>query len=117
MNLNTIRLEGKLETDEFFHLADEQGILVMARLVLLRPLGALEGLDPGGPDHRHRLAARADAAPAPPSQPAGLAQRQRQSSARRCGARLSAGRIRDPLAQSVLSSASATPTTVPATAA
>jgi exo-1,4-beta-D-glucosaminidase len=29
MNLNTIRLEGKLETDEFFHLADEQGILVM----------------------------------------------------------------------------------------
>jgi exo-1,4-beta-D-glucosaminidase len=30
MNLNAIRLEGKLETDEFFHLADEQGILVMA---------------------------------------------------------------------------------------
>jgi len=29
MNLNTIRLEGKLETDEFFHLADRQGILVM----------------------------------------------------------------------------------------
>ena len=29
MNLNTIRLEGKLETDDFFHLADEQGILVM----------------------------------------------------------------------------------------
>lgn len=30
LNLNTIRLEGKLETDEFFHLADEQGILIMA---------------------------------------------------------------------------------------
>ncbi len=29
MNLNTIRLEGKLDTDEFFHLADRQGILVM----------------------------------------------------------------------------------------
>lgn len=29
MNLNTIRLEGKLETDEFFRLADEQGLLVM----------------------------------------------------------------------------------------
>lgn len=29
MNLNTIRLEGKLETDEFFRLADERGILVM----------------------------------------------------------------------------------------
>jgi exo-1,4-beta-D-glucosaminidase len=29
MNLNTIRLEGQLETDEFFALADERGILVM----------------------------------------------------------------------------------------
>ena len=29
LNLNTIRLEGKLETDDFFHLADEQGILVL----------------------------------------------------------------------------------------
>lgn len=29
MHLNTIRLEGKLETDEFFHLADQQGVLVM----------------------------------------------------------------------------------------
>jgi exo-1,4-beta-D-glucosaminidase len=30
MGLNTIRLEGKLETREFFDLADRQGILVMA---------------------------------------------------------------------------------------
>ena len=30
MNLNTIRLEGKLESEEFYRLADEQGILVMA---------------------------------------------------------------------------------------
>ncbi|MGB6692012.1 MAG: sugar-binding domain-containing protein [Terracidiphilus sp.] len=29
MNLNAIRLEGKLETDEFFRLADKNGILVM----------------------------------------------------------------------------------------
>ncbi|HTB98890.1 MAG TPA: hypothetical protein VK716_17905 [Terracidiphilus sp.] len=29
MHLNTIRLEGKLEVEDFFHLADEQGILVM----------------------------------------------------------------------------------------
>lgn len=29
MHLNTIRLEGKLESEEFFHLADEQGILIM----------------------------------------------------------------------------------------
>jgi exo-1,4-beta-D-glucosaminidase len=30
MGLNTIRLEGKLETKEFFDLADQQGVLVMA---------------------------------------------------------------------------------------
>jgi len=30
LNLNTIRLEGKMETEEFFRLADKQGILVMA---------------------------------------------------------------------------------------
>jgi exo-1,4-beta-D-glucosaminidase len=30
MNLNAIRLEGKLESDEFFDLADEMGVLVMA---------------------------------------------------------------------------------------
>ena len=29
MGLNTIRLEGKLETEEFFELADQRGILVM----------------------------------------------------------------------------------------
>jgi exo-1,4-beta-D-glucosaminidase len=29
MNLNTIRLEGKLETDDFFKIADHDGILVM----------------------------------------------------------------------------------------
>ncbi|MGA2535244.1 MAG: sugar-binding domain-containing protein, partial [Terracidiphilus sp.] len=29
MNLNTIRLEGKLETDDFFRIADRDGILVM----------------------------------------------------------------------------------------
>ena len=30
MNLNTIRLEGKIESEEFFKLADEKGILIMA---------------------------------------------------------------------------------------
>lgn len=29
LGLNTIRLEGKLDTEEFFHLADQQGVLVM----------------------------------------------------------------------------------------
>jgi exo-1,4-beta-D-glucosaminidase len=30
MNLNAIRLEGKMETDDFYSLADEQGVLIMA---------------------------------------------------------------------------------------
>ena len=30
MGLNTVRLEGKLETEDFFEMADQQGILVMA---------------------------------------------------------------------------------------
>ena len=30
MNLNTIRLEGKIESDHFFDLADRTGMLVMA---------------------------------------------------------------------------------------
>ncbi len=30
MGLNTVRLEGKLETDDFYEMADQQGILVMA---------------------------------------------------------------------------------------
>jgi exo-1,4-beta-D-glucosaminidase len=30
MGLNTVRLEGKLETEDFFQMADQQGILVMA---------------------------------------------------------------------------------------
>ncbi|ACO31871.1 MULTISPECIES: glycosyl hydrolase family 2 [Acidobacterium] len=30
LNLNTIRLEGKMESNDFFHLADKDGILVMA---------------------------------------------------------------------------------------
>ena len=30
MNLNAIRLEGKLETDDFYDLADERGVLIMA---------------------------------------------------------------------------------------
>jgi exo-1,4-beta-D-glucosaminidase len=42
MNLNTVRFEGKLEDDHFFDLMDEMGIL--ARLVLLRPLGKMAGL-------------------------------------------------------------------------
>ena len=41
MGLNTIRLEGKLETEEFFDLADQPGHPGDGGLVLLRFLGAL----------------------------------------------------------------------------
>jgi exo-1,4-beta-D-glucosaminidase len=30
LGLNTLRLEGKMETDDFYNLADEQGVLIMA---------------------------------------------------------------------------------------
>ena len=41
MNLNTIRLEGKMMNEHFFETCDRHGILVMAGLVLLLLLGAL----------------------------------------------------------------------------
>ena len=41
ISASTDRLEGKLETQAFYDLADKYGILVMG-LVLLRYLGALE---------------------------------------------------------------------------
>ncbi len=77
MNLNTIRLEGKLETEDFFHLADQQGILVMLGWCCCDHWEHWKDVDAGRPRHRHRLAALADAAPALPRQPAGLAERQR----------------------------------------
>ena len=48
MGLNTIRLEGKLETQEFFDLADQRGNSGHGRMVLLRFLGALAALEAAG---------------------------------------------------------------------
>ena len=48
MGLNTIRLEGKLETEEFFELADQRGHSGDGGLVLLRPLGALGQVEAAG---------------------------------------------------------------------
>ncbi len=45
LNLNTIRLEGKLDTDDFFNLADQNGILVMLGWCCCDTVGALEELD------------------------------------------------------------------------
>jgi hypothetical protein len=73
MNLNTIRLEGKLETEDFFRLTDREGILVM---------GALERLDPARSRHRQSFAARPDAASPLSRQPVGVAQWQRQRASR-----------------------------------
>ena len=47
MNLNTVRLEGKMESDDFYNTADRYGHIGHGRMVLLRPLGALEGLGSG----------------------------------------------------------------------
>jgi exo-1,4-beta-D-glucosaminidase len=71
LHLNTIRLEGKLETDSFFQLADQQGILVLLGWCC--------------------LFACANAAPSAASQPACLVERQRQPAARGGRARIPSG--------------------------
>jgi exo-1,4-beta-D-glucosaminidase len=100
LNLNTIRLEGKLETDEFFHLADQQGILVMLGWCCCDHWEhwkdwTPEDLTIATASLRAQML-RLRSSP----QPAGVAQRQRQSAdiaERR--ERLPEGRVRDPLAQ------------------
>ena len=69
MGLNTIRLEGKLETEEFFDLADRARHPGHGRLVLLRSLGALGEMEAAGLRHRRTVLARPDLPPAQPSQP------------------------------------------------
>ena len=82
MDLNTIRLEGKLENDEFFELADQQGILRHARLVLLRPLGEVgqSGTPRTTRSPPNRLR-RPDPPAAQPPERLRLAERQRQPAA------------------------------------
>ncbi len=84
LNLNTIRLEGKLDTDDFFNLADRNGILVMLGWCCCDHWERWQDLDPRRSHHRHRLAAIADAAPAPSPWFVGVAQRERQSAAAQC---------------------------------
>ena len=91
MGLNTIRLEGKLETKEFFDLADRARHSADRRLVLLRSLGALAKLEAAGLHHRGTIAARPDVPPARASQPGGVDEWQRQSAAARRRADLSEG--------------------------
>ncbi len=63
LNLNTIRLEGKLDTDDFFHLADQNGILVMLGWCCCDHWEHWRSWSPDDPHCRHRFAALADAAP------------------------------------------------------
>ena len=82
MGLNTIRLEGKLETDEFYDLADEYGILVMAGWCCCDQWEQWDKWDAEDHQRRPGVAARPDPAPAQPSERAGLAERQRLPAAR-----------------------------------
>ena len=100
LHLNAIRLEGKLETDEFYRLADEQGVLVIAGWCCCDHVGAVGEMDAGELHGRGGLTARADAAHPQSSQPAGVAERQRQSSAAEGGADVSRYRARHALAES-----------------
>ena len=82
MGLNTIRLEGKLESDEFYDLADEYGILVMPGWCCCDQWELWNKWD--AEDYRvgARVAPRPDPAPAQPSERAGVAERQRLPAAR-----------------------------------
>ena len=67
MGLNTIRLEGKLESDLVLRPRRPRGDPGDARLVLLRPLGEVGQVGRGGPPGGAGVAARPDPAPAQPS--------------------------------------------------
>ena len=99
MGLNTVRLEGKLETQEFFDLADQRRNSGDGGMVLLRFLGALAAVAAEGFRYREAVAARSDLPAAQPSQPRHVAERQRQSSAARCRADVPRCRKRPVLAE------------------
>ena len=79
LGLNTIRLEGKLESQAFYDLADKYGILIMAGWCCC---DMWERWNEWGPE-QYRVAqnshARPDAPAAQSSQHAGVAEWQRQS--------------------------------------
>ena len=54
MGLNTIRLEGKLETDEFYDLADREGILIMPGWCCCDQWEMWDKWDARGPPRRRR---------------------------------------------------------------
>ena len=77
MGLNTVRLEGKLETKEFFDLADKDGILVMAGWCCCDFWERWPRWQPKDFDIAKGLAARSDLSPSQPSQPRHVAERKR----------------------------------------
>ena len=60
MNLNTIRLEGKMESDDFYDLADEKGVLVMAGWCCCDLLGTVEEMEAGRSGNCDRIVALAN---------------------------------------------------------
>ena len=91
MGLNTIRLEGKLETEGVLRPGRRARNSAHRRLVLLRSLGALAELEAAGFHHRGTIVARPDLPPARPSQPDCVAEWQRQPAPARCRTNLSEG--------------------------
>jgi len=81
MHLNTIRLEGKLETEQFFHLTDLNGMLVMAGWCCCDQWEHWTEWTPENLSHRSLVAPRSDAATALSSFHFCLAQRKRLSPA------------------------------------
>ena len=77
MGLNTIRLEGKLETDEFYDLADEEGVLLMPGWCCCDQWETWDKWD--AEDHRVGPASLREPDPPHPQPPerAGVAERQR----------------------------------------
>ncbi len=88
LNLNAIRFEGPMGTDEFYNLADEQGVLVLAGWTCCDYWDAVVEMEAGRPGDRHGVAALADSANAQPSKHARVAERQRRAAASECRARL-----------------------------
>ena len=99
LHLNTVRLEGKMESEDFLRLADERGVLVLAGWCCC---DYWEKWSEWSTDDLHIAAASLESqmlTVAQPSQCAGLDVRQRQPTARGSGAQIRRGVRRDSMAK------------------
>ena len=86
MGLNTVRLEGKLETQEFFDIADHEGILVMAGWCCCDFWEQWPHWQPQDFEIAQTIPVRSNLPPAQPSEHGPVAQRQRHPSSGECRA-------------------------------